>query len=94
MSTLMHVPDEAVSDTLDSIAEALRPGAPLAIGMWGGNLGAVVDSRFDGFTRPLYLRTLDTNRALIDACTSVESSAICDVGSDDWEYQVYVARAR
>nr|WP_238351072.1 class I SAM-dependent methyltransferase [Kribbella shirazensis] len=35
MSTLLHVADEDLGQALQEIVRVLRPGAPLAIGLWG-----------------------------------------------------------
>lgn len=36
MSTLLHVPDSDLDAAVSEIVRVLRPGAPLAIGVWGG----------------------------------------------------------
>nr|WP_281372182.1 class I SAM-dependent methyltransferase [Modestobacter versicolor] len=36
MSTLLHVPDADVHRALEEVARVLRPGAPLAVGLWAG----------------------------------------------------------
>ncbi|MBT5775689.1 MAG: class I SAM-dependent methyltransferase [Dehalococcoidia bacterium] len=36
MSTLLHVPNARLDEALTEITRVLRPGAPLAIGLWGG----------------------------------------------------------
>ena len=36
MSTLLHVPDTQIDAALREITRVLEPGAPLAIGVWGG----------------------------------------------------------
>lgn len=36
MSTLLHVPDSDIDDVLAEIVRVLRPGSPLAVGVWGG----------------------------------------------------------
>ena len=36
MSTLMHIPDVAIGDAMRELARALAPGAPMAVGVWGG----------------------------------------------------------
>jgi SAM-dependent methyltransferase len=36
MSTLLHVPDADIDRVLAEYARVLEPGAPLAIGLWGG----------------------------------------------------------
>ena len=49
MSTLLHLPDSRIDEALVEIIRVLRPGAPLAIGLWGGaDREFVVESdRFD-----------------------------------------------
>lgn len=39
MSTLLHVADEDLDQAMQEIARVLRPGAPLAIGLWGDAVG-------------------------------------------------------
>jgi len=36
MSTLMHIPEVAIDGAMQEIARVLAPGAPVAIGVWGG----------------------------------------------------------
>jgi SAM-dependent methyltransferase len=36
MSTLLHVSDDDLDDAVAELVRVLRPGAPLAIGLWGG----------------------------------------------------------
>jgi len=36
MSTLLHVPDLRIDEALREITRAVEPGAPIAIGVWGG----------------------------------------------------------
>jgi SAM-dependent methyltransferase len=36
MSTLMHIPHVAIDGAMHEIARVLAPGAPVAIGVWGG----------------------------------------------------------
>ncbi|MGZ0152498.1 class I SAM-dependent methyltransferase [Kribbella sp. WER1] len=40
MSTLLHVADEDLAQALQEIVRVLRPGAPLAIGLWGDANGS------------------------------------------------------
>jgi SAM-dependent methyltransferase len=37
MSTLLHVPDADFDTAVREIRRVLRPGAPLAVGLWGGS---------------------------------------------------------
>lgn len=36
MSTLLHVADADLDAALAEVVRVLRPGAPLAVGLWGG----------------------------------------------------------
>ena len=36
MSTLLHIPDTQIDEALREITRVLQPGAPIAIGVWGG----------------------------------------------------------
>ena len=36
MSTFLHVPDADLDSVLSEVSRVLEPGAPLAIGLWGG----------------------------------------------------------
>lgn len=36
MSTLLHLPDSRIDEAMVEIIRVLRPGAPLAIRLWGG----------------------------------------------------------
>jgi SAM-dependent methyltransferase len=36
MSTLMHIPDDAIEGALHEIRRVLVPGSPVALGVWGG----------------------------------------------------------
>ncbi|HET6299580.1 MAG TPA: class I SAM-dependent methyltransferase [Kribbella sp.] len=40
MSTLLHVADEDLDSALAEIVRVLRPAAPLAVGLWGDQVGA------------------------------------------------------
>lgn len=92
MSTLMHLPEASVIDALRAMTGSLQSGAPLAIGVWGGELGALVESETDGFERQFFLRTLAQNTSLMQGYGAIESSETWDVGPDGWDYQVVVLR--
>lgn len=49
MSTLLHVPDARFDEAMTEIARCLAPGAPLAVGVWGGKdeQGVVPEDRFE-----------------------------------------------
>ena len=44
MSTLLHVPDTGFDAALGEICRVLRPGSPLAVGLWGGPDAEVIST--------------------------------------------------
>lgn len=93
MSTLMHVPDADVDRALESICRVARPGAPVMIGQWGGSLGAVYsEGEPSGMRRLFDLRTVDRNRALLEAHGSIEQWEVWDTGPGGWEYHAAILR--
>lgn len=95
MSTLMHLPEAEVPAALDAMTTPLRPGAPLLIGLWGGDQPDVIDeSGIDGQRRLFNLRSFDRNRELVEACGPVEQASQWDVIEQGWHYQVFQLRVR
>ncbi|MFK7917759.1 MAG: class I SAM-dependent methyltransferase [Ilumatobacter sp.] len=93
MSTLMHVPDAEMATALASISRVLRPGSPLAVGQWGGSLGAVYSEREPPGMRRLFdLRSAERNRDLLGSIGVVEHFDVWDTGPDDWEYHAAIVR--
>ncbi len=92
MSTLMHIPEDEVTLTLAAMVTPLRPGSPLAVGLWGGDLGEVNDSSIDGQRRHFSLRPFAHNQALLATCGSIEQASLWDIGPDDWEYHIFLVR--
>jgi SAM-dependent methyltransferase len=95
MSTLVHVPDDRWDVALGSITSVLTPGAPLAVGLWGG----LDDERWhpprDGLpSRFFSLRSHDRARAMLRRHGELESFATWPDGRGEWEYQFAVLRAR
>ena len=71
----------------------LRPGAPLFVGVWGGEQGDIVTGTpLAGLQRLFSLRPFDVNHRLLAACAEVEHASTWDLGPDEWEYQVFQLR--
>ncbi len=99
MSTLLHVPDDRLDAALDEITAALVPGAPVAIGVWGGrdwSGRAPFDADADaGPSRTYFLRSHDRWRAVLARHGDVErfeTWTAPDLG--DWVYQWAILRVR
>jgi SAM-dependent methyltransferase len=93
MSTLMHIPTDDVSQTLTAMIASLRPGAPLFVGVWGGDQGDIIgEFGLDGHQRFFSLRPFDENLQLLAECGGVENATVWDFGPDEWQYQVFKLR--
>ena len=96
MSTFVHVPDERVDAALAELVRAVKPGAPLGIGTWGGpdyeghpEFGDLHPYRF------FALRSHDRWRELLSHHGTLEQFATFDpVAEHGWQYQFAVLRAR
>ena len=94
MSTLMHVSTDDAPETLSSMIASLRAGAPLLVGMWGGDQGDIIgEFGLDGHPRFFSLRPFDVNLRLFAACAEIERATTWDLGPDEWQYQVFQLRA-
>ncbi|NUR98708.1 MAG: class I SAM-dependent methyltransferase [Kribbellaceae bacterium] len=83
MSTLLHVADEDLDQALREIVRVLRPGAPLAIGLWGDVSGSerVWDDRTGyGPGRFFSIRSDDGLRAVLERYGEVEEWATWEDG--------------
>lgn len=67
MSTLLHVPDARIDEALTEVTRVLQPGAPLAIGTWGGR-DAEDHRMFTGIDVPRFFsdRSDDRWRAILE----------------------------
>ena len=93
MSTLMHVAGADVAETLTAMTTSLTPGAPLLVGVWGGDQGDIIgEFGLDGHQRFFSLRPFDVNLRLLAACGEVENATTWDFGPDEWQYQVFQLR--
>lgn len=95
MSTLMHVPEPQVEAVLAAMARTLRPGSPLFVALWGGSLGEHIDEyRIEGQRRLFSLRTFNRNHELLATVGTIERAENLDLGPDNWEYHVFLARTK
>ncbi|MFI5697927.1 class I SAM-dependent methyltransferase [Kribbella sp. NPDC051586] len=81
MSTLLHVADEDLDQAFGEIVRVLRPGAPLAIGLWGSAHGGEhvwEDGRGYGPGRFFSIRTDEGLRAVLERYGAVEEWATWD----------------
>lgn len=96
MSTLVHVPDDQFAAALDAIAERLVDGAPLAVGMWGGQDHEGHSDR-DTIDPPRFFssRSHERARAMLSRVGRLERfDTWAGSRSTDWEYQWAVVRVR
>ena len=93
MSTLVHVADDEFGAALRSIVATLAPGAPLAVGLWGG-LDFEGISEFDTILprRFFSLRTHDRARVLLSEHGTLERFDTWFHSSTTWQYQYAVLR--
>lgn len=83
MSTLLHVADDDVDQALSEIVRVLRPGAPLAIGLWGSATGGEQvwqDESGFGPGRFFSIRTDDVLRETLQRHGSVDEWETWDDG--------------
>jgi SAM-dependent methyltransferase len=93
MSTLMHFRAVDVPETLSAMTAPLRQGAPLFVGVWGGDQGDIIgEFGLDGHQRLFSLRPFEVNLRLFAACGDVEHATTWDYGPDEWQYQVFKLR--
>ena len=94
MSTLVHVPDDAVDDAMTELIRVVEPGGLIAIGTWGGRdfegvpeVGALRPYRF------FALRSHERWQRQLGAHGSVERFAVFEPDrTSGWEYQFAVVR--
>lgn len=95
MSTLLHVADADVDAALTEIVRVLRPGAPLAIGLWGDanhREGPWGTAEF-GPQRFFSLRTDEAMQTLLSTYGTVEEWATWDA-EEPVHYQWTVVRTK
>lgn len=93
MSTLLHVPDERFEVAMQATVSLLRPGAPLAIGLWGG-LDREFTNDIDHFDPPRFfsLRSDDRVQDMLAPFGEIEVFESWPNDRSDWCYQFVVVR--
>jgi SAM-dependent methyltransferase len=94
MSTLLHVPDTEFDSALLEIRRVLRPGAPLAVGVWGGS-DREGPSAKDTIHPPRFFSTRSDERLqqMLGRHGSIERfETWAPDGRDSWWYQWCVLR--
>ena len=93
MSTLLHVPDADIDAALAEIARVLQPGAPLAIGVWGGRDWEGLRDQDDIVPRRFFsLRSDDRLREILGRHGTVERFDTWAGNGASWTYQAVVLR--
>lgn len=93
MSTLVHVSDADFGQAMAELIRVLRPGAPLAIGLWGGFDGEGT-SGFDHIDPPRFFshRSHERARAMLARQGEIEQFDTWPDDRSSWEYQFVVLR--
>jgi hypothetical protein len=93
MSTLVHVPDSDFDRAMTELVRVLRPGAPLAIGLWGGfdNEGF---NDFDRIDPPRFFshRSHERARRMLARQGQIVQFDTWPDDRSSWEYQFVVLR--
>ncbi|MEV0247368.1 class I SAM-dependent methyltransferase [Nocardia sp. NPDC050712] len=94
MSTLLHIADTDLDEALSEILRVLRPGAPLAIGLWGDQHGS--EQQWDndsghGPARFFSIRTDAALQAVLKRHGTLEQWRTWS-GAESWHYQWAVLR--
>jgi len=93
MSTLVHVPDRRLDDAVRSITAALRPGAPLAIGLWGGfDHEGWLPARNGLPSRFFSLRSHERARAMLARHGTLDEFTTWSDDRSTWQYQLAILR--
>ncbi len=94
MSALMHLREQDVSLAVAGLADLLRPGSPILIGMWGGDGGDVMSEiGVPGHRRYFGLRSQGQNEALLGGSgVEIEWSSVWEFGAAEWEYHLFRLR--
>lgn len=95
MSTLQHVPDDRFDAAVAEIVRVMRPGAPIGLGIWGGQELVVTSERSDSgleLPRHFTLRTHGRTRAMLARHGEIESFESFAPETSEWEYELAVLR--
>lgn len=93
MSTLMHVPEPEVEAVVAHMVRPLRAGAPLMVGLWGGERRDETDTtHLPGERRLFSLRPFERNAELLSAAGSIETREIRGTSPEGWDYHTFLIR--
>lgn len=92
MSTLMHLTVAEADVAIRAMADVLTPGAPMLIGVWGGDGQEERESNIDGFDRQFSLRTPEENQAIFSQAGTIDRRETWDAMTHGWHYQVFQLR--
>lgn len=94
MSSIMHVPNADLERVLDELVRVLAPGAPLALGLWGGGDTEGIWEQDSAEPKRFYsLRSEKTmRRALLDRFEVIEFDSQSVEGVEGWAYQFWLLR--
>lgn len=94
MSSLMHIPNADVDLVLAGFARILTPGAPMALGFWGGDDTEGTWEQDYAKPRRFYsLRSEETMRKELGIHFDIEHFASFSVdGVSAWPYQYWIVR--
>jgi len=93
MSTLVHVADDEFAAAMRSIVATLAPGAPLAVGLWGGfDFEGIAE--FDTLLprRFFSLRTHERARSMLAEHGALERFDTWSRETSTWQYQFAIVR--
>jgi SAM-dependent methyltransferase len=94
MSTLMHLDDDDAATASRQLAEAVEPGGPCMVGLWGGgDIESVDQTSIEGQERRFFRRTLDHAISLLSDAWILVDHEVWELGPDMWPYQVFSLRA-
>ncbi len=93
MSTLLHVPDVRFDEAMAATVALVRPGSPVAIGLWGGT-NREFTNETDHFDPPRFFSSRADERvqAMLARFGEVESFESWPSDRSDWSYQFILLR--
>ncbi|MET0324155.1 MAG: class I SAM-dependent methyltransferase [Ilumatobacteraceae bacterium] len=94
MSTLVHIPDDRFDEAMGAITSSLRPGAPLAVGLWGGfDHEGWWPARDDLPSRFFSHRSHQRAREMLARHGAVDHFTTWADDRSDWQYQFAILRS-
>lgn len=93
MSTLVHVPDSRFDEAMSATTALLRPGSPLAVGLWAGVDREYVNET-DRFDPPRFFstRSSDRVREMLGGHGTIEAFETWQNERSDQTYQLAIVR--